>query len=52
MDRLNAIKELREHVADLVLEVTEKILKRSMTDQDHRRWVQETLAKIGEHRKN
>jgi F-type H+-transporting ATPase subunit b len=53
LDRLNATKELREHVADLVLEVTEKILKRSVTDQDHRRWVQETLAKIGElHPKN
>jgi F-type H+-transporting ATPase subunit b len=53
LDRLNAMKELREHVADLVLEVTEKILKRSVTDQDHRRWVQETLAKIGEqHHKN
>lgn len=52
-ERLNAIKELREHVADLVLEVTEKILKRSVTDQDHRRLVQETLAKISEpHHKN
>jgi F-type H+-transporting ATPase subunit b len=51
LDRLNAVKELREHVADLVLEVSEKILKRSVTDQDHRRWVQETLAKIGGHPK-
>ncbi len=49
LDRLNAVKELREYVADLVLEVTEKILKRSVADQDHRRWVQETLTEIGEH---
>jgi F-type H+-transporting ATPase subunit b len=47
--RLNAIKELREHVVDLVLQATEKILRRDITDQDHRQFVVETLAKIGEH---
>jgi len=48
-ERLNAVKELREHVVDLVLQVTEMILRRDITDQDHRRLVQEALAKAGEH---
>ena len=48
-ERLNAIKELREQVVDLVLQATEKILRRDITDQDHRRLVQEALTKIGEH---
>jgi len=48
-EHLRAVKELREHVVDLVLQVTEKILQRSITDQDHIRLVQETLTKIGEH---
>lgn len=48
-EHLRAVKELREHVVDLVLQVTEKILQRSITDQDHIRLVQETLSKIGEH---
>ena len=48
-ERLNAIKELREHVVDLALQMSEKILRRDLADQDHRRFVQEALAKIGEH---
>lgn len=48
-ERLKALNELREHVVDLVLQVTEKILQRNITDQDHRRLVEETIAKIGEH---
>lgn len=49
-ERQQALREVREHVVDLVLQTTEKILKRSLSEQDHRRLIQETLAKLSEHR--
>jgi len=48
--RQQALREVREHVVDLVLQTTEKILRRSLAEQDHRRLIQETLAKLSEHR--
>ncbi len=46
--RQEAMKEVRLHVVDLVMETTTRVLQREVSDQDHRRMVEETLKQVGE----
>ena len=48
-ERLTATKEIRAHVMDLVVQTAAKVLEREVNAQDHRRLVEETLQKMGEH---
>jgi F-type H+-transporting ATPase subunit b len=45
-DVLKAREELRREVADLALAAAERLVKKSLSDQDHRRIVAEALAEI------
>ena len=42
-----AREELRREVADLATTVAEKLMRRSLRDEDHRRIVDEAIAKVG-----
>jgi F-type H+-transporting ATPase subunit b len=42
-----AREELRREVADLSVAVAEKLVRRSLRDEDHRRIVQEAISRIG-----
>ena len=42
-----AREELRREVADLATTVAEKLVRRSLRDEDHRRIVAEAIAKVG-----
>ncbi len=48
MERDKAISEIRKHAVDLSLFAASKILKRSLTDEDHRRFVSEAIDNIEE----
>jgi F-type H+-transporting ATPase subunit b len=41
-----AIQEIRAEVADLTVLATEKVTRRSLTDEDHKRLVEEALAEL------
>ena len=41
-----AIQEIRAEVADLTVMATEKVTRRSLTDQDHKRLVEDALAEL------
>jgi F-type H+-transporting ATPase subunit b len=41
-----AIQEIRAEVADLTVLATEKVTRKSLTDDDHRRLVEEALAEL------
>jgi F-type H+-transporting ATPase subunit b len=41
-----AIQEIRSEVADLTVLATEKVARKSLTEQDHRRLVEEALAEL------
>ena len=41
-----AIQEIRAEVADLTVMATEKVTRKSLTDQDHKRLVEEALAEL------
>ena len=41
-----ALDELRKEVADLTVMATEKITRKSLTDEDHRRLIEEALAEV------
>ena len=41
-----ALDELRKEVADLTVEATEKITRKSLTEEDHRRLIGEALAEV------
>jgi F-type H+-transporting ATPase subunit b len=45
-ERRRALDEVRAHVADLALRVAEKIVERSLTDADHKRLADESLAAV------
>lgn len=45
-ERRKAIQDIRGEAADLALLVAEKVLARSLTDEDHRRLAQEALQSI------
>ena len=41
-----AIQEIRNEVADLTILATEKVTRKTLTDEDHRRLVEEALAEL------
>src|SRR5215210_1484726 len=41
-----ALDELRKEVADLTVMATEKITRKSLTDEDHRRLIEEALGEV------
>jgi F-type H+-transporting ATPase subunit b len=41
-----AIQEIRSEVADLTVMATEKVTRKSLTDEDHKRLVEEALAEL------
>jgi F-type H+-transporting ATPase subunit b len=41
-----AIQEIRAEVADLTVMATEKVTRKSLTDEDHKRLVEEALAEL------
>jgi F-type H+-transporting ATPase subunit b len=41
-----ALDELRKEVADLTVTATEKITRKSLTDEDHRRLIEEALQEV------
>jgi F-type H+-transporting ATPase subunit b len=41
-----ALDELRREVADLTVMATEKITRKSLTEEDHRRLIEEALAEV------
>jgi F-type H+-transporting ATPase subunit b len=41
-----AIQEIRAEVADLTVRATEKVTRKSLTEQDHRRLVEEALSEL------
>ena len=46
-DVRRAREELRREVADLAIAVAEKLVRRSLRDEDHRRIVADAIAKVG-----
>jgi F0F1-type ATP synthase membrane subunit b/b' len=46
-DVRRAREELRREVADLATAVAEKLVRRSLRDEDHRRIVADAIAKVG-----
>lgn len=45
-DIVRARQQLRSEVADLAVQVAERLIKKSLRDEDHHRIVQETLARV------
>jgi F-type H+-transporting ATPase subunit b len=45
-ERRKAIQEIRNQATDLALLVAEKVVERSLTDADHRRFADEALAAV------
>jgi F-type H+-transporting ATPase subunit b len=41
-----ALEEIRKEVADLTVVATEKITRKSLTDEDHRRLIEEALSEV------
>jgi len=46
-DVRRAREELRREVADIATAIAEKLVRRSLRDEDHRRMVAEAIAKVG-----
>jgi F-type H+-transporting ATPase subunit b len=46
-DIRRAREELRREVSDLAVAVAEKLIRKSLHDEDHRRIVDDTIARIG-----
>ena len=47
-DVRRARQELRQEVADLVIAVSERLIKKSLNDADHRRVVDDAIARMGQ----
>ena len=47
-ERRKAIQDIRAHTTDLALMVAEKVMQRSLTDADHRKFAEEALAALGQ----
>lgn len=50
-ERRKAVQEIRAQTTDLALLVAEKVVGRSLNDQDHRRLADEALQAVAEHHK-
>jgi F-type H+-transporting ATPase subunit b len=48
LQKQKAVLELQERIADLSVRVASKVISRSLDPQDHRRLVEESIAKVGE----
>jgi F-type H+-transporting ATPase subunit b len=46
-DVRRAREELRREVSELAISVAEKLVRRSLRDEDHRRIVEDTIARVG-----
>ena len=51
-ERRKALQDIRNETADLALQVAEKVLNRSLSDDDHRRLAQEALEAVAAHQTN
>jgi F-type H+-transporting ATPase subunit b len=51
-ERRKAIQEIRNQATDLALLVAEKVVERSLTDADHRRFADEALAAVAKNYQN
>jgi F-type H+-transporting ATPase subunit b len=46
-DVRRARQQLRQEVSDLAITVAERLIKKSLRDEDHRRIVEDTIARVG-----
>jgi len=46
-DVRRARDELRREVSDIAISVAEKLVRKSLRDEDHRRIVEDSIARIG-----
>ena len=51
-ERRKAVQDIKEQTDDLAILVAEKVIGRSLSDEDHRRFAQEALAEVAAHSKN
>ena len=51
-ERRKAVEDIKGQTADLAILVAEKVIGRSLSDDDHRRFAQEALAEVAAHSKN
>ena len=51
-ERRKAVEDVKGQAADLAILVAEKVIGRSLSDDDHRRFAQEALAEVSAHSKN
>jgi|CXWL01.1.fsa_nt_gi F-type H+-transporting ATPase subunit b len=48
LERRKAIQDIRTHTTELALQIAEKVVSRSLREEDHRRLVEEALQAVGE----
>jgi F0F1-type ATP synthase membrane subunit b/b' len=46
-DVRRAREELRREVSEIAVTVAERLVRRSLRDEDHRRIVEDTIARVG-----
>jgi F-type H+-transporting ATPase subunit b len=46
-DVRRARQDLRQEVSDLAIQVAERLIKKSLRDEDHRRIVDDAIARLG-----
>jgi F-type H+-transporting ATPase subunit b len=46
-DVRRAREELRREISEIAITVAEKLIRKSLRDEDHRRIVEDTIARIG-----
>jgi F-type H+-transporting ATPase subunit b len=51
-ERRKAVEDIKSQTADLAIMVAEKVIGRSLSDDDHRRFAQEALTAVAMHSKN
>jgi len=51
-EQQQALREIQQAVVDLTLAATEKILDRSLTESDHRRFVEEVIREIAREKRS
>jgi F-type H+-transporting ATPase subunit b len=51
-ERRKAVEDIKAQTADLAILVAEKVIGRSLSDDDHRRFAQEALAEVATQSKN
>ncbi len=51
-ERRKALDDIKSQTADLAILVAEKVIGRSLSDDDNRRFAQEALAEVAAHSKN